>query len=108
MSSVTGFAPAELVGGHLPLMPIESSVTSWRTVAWRDQVSTEELIQRRINLFSQSPEKIQLAVENIKEARMKNKEYFDKTHRVRPKKIEEGDWVLVADNSMDNRHFESE
>ena len=29
---------------------------------------------------------------------MKNKIKFDKTHRLRPKKIEEGDWVLVYEN----------
>ena len=35
---------------------------------------------------------------------MKNKICFDKTHRIRPKKIEEGDWVLVYDSSLDNQH----
>ena len=29
---------------------------------------------------------------------------FDKTHRIRPKKIEEGDWVLLYDSSLDNQH----
>ena len=35
---------------------------------------------------------------------MKNKIWFDKTHRLRPKKIEEGDWVLVYENNLDNQH----
>jgi hypothetical protein len=35
---------------------------------------------------------------------MKNKERFDRTHRRRPKSIEEGDWVLVYDRSLDNQH----
>jgi hypothetical protein len=35
---------------------------------------------------------------------MRNKERFDRTHRLRPKKIEEGDWVLVYDSSLDNQH----
>jgi hypothetical protein len=35
---------------------------------------------------------------------MKNKERFDRTHRLRPKRIEEGDWVLVYDSSLDNQH----
>ena len=35
---------------------------------------------------------------------MKNKGRFDQTHRLRPKKIEEGDWVLVYDSSLDNHH----
>ena len=37
-------------------------------------------------------------------ARMRNKARFDRTHRLRPKKIEEGDWVLVYDNSLNNQH----
>ena len=35
---------------------------------------------------------------------MKNKIRFDKTHRLRPQKIEEGDWVLVYDNNLENQH----
>ena len=36
--------------------------------------------------------------------RVKNKIQFDKTHPLHPKKIEEGDQVLVYDNSLDNKH----
>jgi hypothetical protein len=35
---------------------------------------------------------------------MRNKERFDRTHRLRPKKMEEGDWVLVYDSSLENQH----
>ena len=37
-------------------------------------------------------------------ARMRNKARFDRTHRLRPRKIEEGNWVLVYDSSLDNQH----
>ena len=37
-------------------------------------------------------------------ARIRNKARFDRTHRLRPKKIEEGDWVLVYDSSLGNQH----
>ena len=37
-------------------------------------------------------------------ARMRNKARFDRTHRLKPRKIEEGDWVLVYDNNLDNQH----
>ena len=40
----------------------------------------------------------------MKEARIRNKARFDRTHRLRPRKIEEGDWVLVYDSSLDNQH----
>lgn len=46
--SVTSVAPVELINGCLLLMPIEGEVTSWRIVSWRDEVSREELLQRRI------------------------------------------------------------
>jgi hypothetical protein len=31
-SSVTGLPPAELVSGHLPIVPVEKDITSWRTI----------------------------------------------------------------------------
>lgn len=52
IGTMTGFYPEKLINGHLPLMPTEESVTMWRTVGWRDGVSREELLQRRIKLFS--------------------------------------------------------
>src|SRR5450759_2422543 len=85
-------------------MPIEESVTSWRTMSWRDQVTRDELLQRRIELFSQTPEKDRIAAEKINQARQKNKEIFDKTHKLRPSKIKVEDWVLVSDNTLDNQH----
>ena len=103
-SSVTGLPPAELVSGHLPIMPVEEDVTSWRTIHWSDQVSREELIARRIEHFNLTPQKIQVAREKVKTARLKNKVRFDKTHRLRPVAIKEGDWVLISDNSLDMQH----
>ena len=47
---------------------------------------------------------MELAIERLKKARLKNKYRFDKKHRLRPKDIEEGDWVLVYDSSLDNQH----
>ena len=106
-SSVTGLPPAELVSGHLPIMPVEEDVTSWRTIDWGDQVSTEELIARRIEHFNLTPEKIEIAREKVRAARLKNKVHFDKTHRLRPIAIKEGDWVLISDNSLDMQHSAS-
>jgi hypothetical protein len=50
------------------------------------------------------PEDVERATEKLCTARVRNKERFDRTHRLRPKKIEEGDWVLVYDSSLDNQH----
>lgn len=103
-SSVTGYTPAELVSGHLPLMPLEENVWSWRTVNWEDQVSSEELLVRRMEHFQHTPEKIAVAMEKMKQAREKNKVRFDKTHRLRPIAIKEGDWVLIAEGGLEQQH----
>jgi hypothetical protein len=103
-SSVTGYVPSELVSGHLPLMPLEENVCSWRTVNWEDQVSHEELLVRRMEHFQSTPEKIAISMEKMKQAREKNKVRFDKTHRLRPIPIKEGDWVLIAEGGLENQH----
>ena len=51
-------------------------------VDWKDEMSWEELLATRV----------------------KSKGRFDQTHRLRSKKIEEGDWVLVYENNLDNQH----
>ena len=50
------------------------------------------------------PEDVERATARVKEARIRNKARFDRTHRLRPRKIEEGNWVLVYDNNLDNQH----
>jgi hypothetical protein len=37
--SVTGYIPAELINGQLPLVPIEHDIASWITIAWEDNMS---------------------------------------------------------------------
>ena len=40
----------------------------------------------------------------MRAARVRNKELFDRTHRLQPRIIEEGDWFLVYETSLDNHH----
>jgi hypothetical protein len=67
-------------------------------------MSREELLAARIRQLERRPEDVERAAEKLRTARIRNKERFDRTHRLRPKKIEEGDWVLVYDSSLDNQH----
>ena len=46
-----------------------------------------------------------MARKKVKTARLKNKVRFDKTHRLQPLAIKEGDWVLISDNSLDMQHL---
>lgn len=86
-NSVIGFAPVELMMGHFPLMPVEEDVKSWRTIGWCDQISQDELFSMRIEHLSQTPERVTQALEKIKIARLKNKNYFDRMHQRWPREI---------------------
>ena len=92
--------PAELMFGQKPIMPMERTISSWATVTWRDEMSREELLAARIRQLERRPEDMEQAAEKLRVARTRNKARFDRTHRLRPKKIEEGDWVLVYDSSL--------
>ena len=96
--------PAELMYGQKPVMPIEETITSWVAMPWENEMSKEELLATRIRQLERRPEDLELAKERLEAARIKNKARFDKTHRLRPRKIEEGDWVIVYDSSLDNQH----
>ena len=65
-------------------------------------MSREELLAARIRQLERTPEDVERATEKLRMARIRNKARFDRTHRLRPRKIEEGDWVLVYDSSLEN------
>ena len=56
----------------------------------------------RIYQLKRRREDVAWAKAKLQKAREKNKGWFDRMHRLRLKKIKEGDWVLVYDNSLDN------
>ena len=64
----------------------------------------DKLLAARIRQLERRPEDVEQAAEKLRMARIRNKARFDRTHRLRPRKIEEGDWVLVYDSSLDNQH----
>jgi translation initiation factor IF-1 len=96
--------PAELMYGQKPVMPTERTIASWAALGWKNEMSREELLAARIRQLERRPEDVERATEKLRTARLRNKERFDRTHRIRAKKIEEGDRVLVYDSSLDNQH----
>jgi hypothetical protein len=86
-------------------MPIEHDIASCRTIAWEDNVSNKKFLLKRIELFDQTPAKVAEAIEKVKAKRMANKPRFDKKHQLKPKPIEEGDWVLIAEGGLKNQHL---
>ena len=57
-----------------------------------------------IQQLERLPEDLEIALEKMKTARLGNKERFDRIHRLRKKKIREGDWVLVFDSTLEHQH----
>lgn len=103
-STVTGYMPIELMHGHKPIMPGEESIPTWVFLSWEDNISRERLLELRIQQLGRLPEDMEVALERLKAARLGNKERFDKTHRLRMKKIEKGDWVLMFDSTLEHQH----
>ena len=103
-SSVTGYMPVELIYGQKPIMSVERTIASWTAIDWSNEMSREELLIARIRQLERRPDHVEQATTRVKKARIRNKALFDRTHRLRPRKIEEGDWVLVYDNSLNNQH----
>ena len=85
-------------------MPIEETMISWSNLPWGEDMEREDLLALRIRQLERRQEDIDIATEKLKNARLRNKELFDKKHRLRPKDIKEGDWVLVYDNNVDNQY----
>ena len=103
-SSVTGYMPMELMTGKTPIMPTEAKVTTWGTLPWKTEMSREELLTVRIRQLEGREEDIAEAARRQQEARLRNKQWFDRKHRLRPRKIEDRDWVIVYDRSLDHQH----
>ena len=85
-------------------MPVEQSIVSWLALPWQDEISREDLLALRIRQLEQKSENREVAKARLKNARLKKKKDFDRRHRLCPRKIVEGDWVLVYDSSLDNQH----
>ena len=103
-NSVTGFMPSELLFGQKPIMPTERMIPTWGVLPWEDQMEREDLLAIRIRQLENRPEDIAEAARRQREVRLKNKDRFDKRHRLRNIPIEKGDWVLVFDSSLEHQH----
>ena len=59
-------------------------------MSWEYEVS-KEVLAMRIRQLERRLEDLELENERLEAARIKNKAQFDKTHRLHPQKIKEGD-----------------
>ena len=72
------------------MMPIEDMITLWVAMLWENKMSREELLVAQIRRLERRLEDLERACKWMKVAQMRNKDLFDRTHRLMPRKIEEG------------------
>ena len=85
-------------------MPVERKISSWAAIDWRNEMSREELLTVRIWQLERRLEDVERARAKLRTTRERTKGRLEQTHRLWPKKIEEGDWVLVYNSNLDNQH----
>ena len=67
-------------------MPVEHTISSWSAIDWTGKMSREELLAARIRQLERRPEDVERIKAKLHAARENNKDRFDRTHRLRPKK----------------------
>ena len=87
---------------EIDVVETAETYTTPTTAMGQDEEPSEELLAVRIRQLKRRPEDLENVRKIMEAARMKNKIQFDKTHQLRPKKIEEGDWVLVTTTLTNN------
>ena len=86
-STVTRYMLTQLINGQKLVVPIEEVVPTWSVLPWDDNINRVELLALKIRQLDKRPEDIQVAIKRLKVARKKNKERFDRKHRLPPKAI---------------------
>ena len=79
--STTGMSFFRMVYGHDALLPCEFKVDTWAAIQWKSEMTTQELLEARIRQLDRKCLDTELAARRLKDARNRNKVYFDAKHR---------------------------
>ncbi len=82
----TGFTPFRLLYGHDCVLPVELSVASWTIVDWNRVKTREELLMARMAQMNRQALEAEIAAEQLQLSRNANKEQFDNSKWMHPKK----------------------
>ena len=63
--------------GQKPIMPMETTISSWMAINWSNEMSREQLLAARIRQLERRLDDVERATARIKEARIRNKARFD-------------------------------
>ena len=69
---------AELMYGQKLVMPIEEMIPTWNVLPWQEGLSRKELLALCIRQLERRPQDVAATKEQLKVARLKGNDYFDK------------------------------
>jgi transposase InsO family protein len=96
----TGEAPFRLVYGYDCVLPMDTEHWSWSGLDWRQVKSTGELLEMRARQLLSASWLREVAGEALDRSRLRNKEWFDKAHRLRKEPLKRGDLVLMRNHTV--------
>jgi hypothetical protein len=106
VSSVTGFSAYYLLHGVHPVLSFDLAESTFMVEGFRSGMTTAELLALRIRQLSRHEEDITRASENLRNARFRSKEQFEKRYRKRlmRKTYKPGDIVLARNMRIEMEH----
>jgi hypothetical protein len=96
----TGFSSYQLMFGMQCIVPVELDAVSWHVANWRYPMTTTELLAARTRQLARRDDDLEYAAKSFEDSRLKMKEYFDRTHPLRPRRIQVGDLVLLYETQF--------
>jgi len=88
--------------GQYAVLPIELENLTWNTANWSQGIDdTASLIAARARQLERQREDIDAAIQNLKESRDANKQYFDQVANLRAEAFQIGDLALVHETKIE-------
>ncbi|OMJ16874.1 Retrovirus-related Pol polyprotein from transposon [Smittium culicis] len=98
--STAGESPYRILFGQESVLPIEFEYRTWNSIEWTDSMTTEELLVARMNQLDAKDNLSEKVAERIMDARINNKHYFDRKHKIRKEPLEVNDMVLLYNSTI--------
>jgi hypothetical protein len=99
----TGYSAFRLLYGQDCLLPVDFTVVSWSLLDWDEVKTREDLLAARMRQLDERELAEARAAMELERSRRINKQYFDRTKRIRPEsqRLQVGDLVLVYNSAME-------
>jgi transposase InsO family protein len=106
ISGVTEFSAYYLLHGVHPILPFDLTESTFQSQSFTSGMSTEDILVLRIRQLSRHEEDIALASENLRNARFRSKEQFERRYRKRlaRRTYKPGSLVLVRNLRIELEH----